>query len=125
MCIRDRAAGILVFFLASVVLLYFYPSSFPCPQCKDREFDSALWRNPPAEFTRVQMVNDLLKNHGLVGMTSDGIDALLGPGDGYEVRGCHYAALLGPERSIFALDPVCLCLRFENGRVADAEVVEG
>jgi hypothetical protein len=121
-------AGTLAFLLClGLMLFYFYPRSFSCPQCSDMKFDSEVWKNPDDDVTRVRMVDDLLENHSPIGLSKEMAEELLGPlsnqAGGYS--SCDYSIRLGRERSMFALDPIYLCLRFENGIVSDARVVEG
>ncbi len=49
------------------------------------EFDSAVWKNTPAEFSldsiRLRMVDDFLNKYEVIGMDQDEIIALLGKSD--------------------------------------------
>jgi hypothetical protein len=110
-----------------MLLLLLVSPGYDCPQCEDVAFNSALWKGASTDsFVRQQMVGDLLSRHRLLGLKQQAIEDLLGAPTpmGYSRAGCDYLTWLGPERSIFALDSNYLCLRFADGVVTNARIVE-
>lgn len=72
----------------------------------------------PEERTRI--VDDLLSNHELVGMTEAEIISLLGADNndyGYFNKTERYVYYLGPERGLFSIDSEWLILDFTYGIV--------
>jgi hypothetical protein len=123
------AAAVLFCFAALAVAMYTFTRPPDCPQCERRTFDSEIWKRAPMEkpYPRVQMVDDLLQNYKVVGMTPEMVEGLLGPASTvyHSPAQCEYFTLLGAERSIFAIDGAFLCLNFEDGHVIEARIVEG
>jgi outer membrane protein assembly factor BamE (lipoprotein component of BamABCDE complex) len=92
-------------------------------------FDSATWKRSVTENTqepvRLQMVDDLLHQHQLRGMTREEVVSLLGtpPKTDY-FRDYDFVYWLGPERSYISIDSEWLAIKFgEDGRVRKASVV--
>ena len=122
-------AAILFCFAVLLIASYVALHSYDCPQCERTAFDSEIWKHAPVEkpYPRVQMVDDLLLNYKLVGMTPELVEALLGPAstEDKSLDRCEYFTVLGAERSMFPIDPIFLCLQFEDGVVIEARIVEG
>lgn len=120
-------AAILFCFSVPVIGTYIALHTFDCAECEKKTFDSEIWKHAPLQkpYPRVQMVDDLLLNYRLVGMTPELVEALLGPASTVDSTGeCGYFTVLGAELSMFPIDPIFLCLRFEEGQVVDARIVE-
>jgi SmpA/OmlA family protein len=90
-------------------------------------FDSPRWKaenGHDARGVRVNMVDDLLHRHRLVGMPRDKVDELLGVPPATEYfREYDYVYWLGRERGPFAIDSEWLVLKFKENAVAEAVVV--
>lgn len=92
-------------------------------------FDSAAWRanesrvgtGPP----RIDMIDNLLARHELLGRTRPEVVALLGePEDTDYFSNFDMVYWLGPERGFIRIDSEWLVLRLgETGRVAERRVV--
>lgn len=70
---------------------------------------------------RTSMIDDLLQNQELVGMTEAEILSLLGPHDnalGYFQAEDRYVYYLGPERGLFSMDSEWLLIDFTDGVVS-------
>lgn len=83
-------------------------------------FSREKWLQDPENRTRI--VDDLLANHELVGMTEEEILALLGDHDneaGYFQQQDRFIYWLGPERGLMSIDSEWLILDFAG------EVVTG
>ena len=83
-------------------------------------FSREKWLQDPE--TRTRIVDDLLANHELVGMTEEEILALLGDHDneaGYFQQQDRFIYWLGPERGLMSIDSEWLILDFAG------EVVTG
>lgn len=83
-------------------------------------FSREKWLQVPENRTRI--VDDLLANHELVGMTEEEILALLGDHDneaGYFQQQDRFIYWLGPERGLMSIDSEWLILDFAG------EVVTG
>ena len=83
-------------------------------------FSREKWLQEPENRTRI--VDDLLANHELVGMTEEEILALLGDHDneaGYFQQQDRFIYWLGPERGLMSIDGEWLILDFAG------EVVTG
>ena len=83
-------------------------------------FSREKWLEAPENRTRI--VDDLLANHELVGMTGEEIQALLGDCDnesGYFQQQDRLVYWLGPERGLISIDSEWLILDFAG------EVVTG
>ena len=83
-------------------------------------FSTERWLRLPEERTKI--VDDLLEDRSLVGMTEDEIVALLGEHNndyGYFVEKNRYVYYLGPERGLISIDSEWLLLDFADGIVAD------
>lgn len=91
--------------------------------CGASAFSTERWLNDPDNRTAI--VDDLLENYPLVGMTEQEILDLLGDHDnsaGYFVEEDRYVYCLGIERGLIAIDCEWLLIDFENGVVADYSV---
>ena len=83
-------------------------------------FSREKWLQDPENRTRI--VDDLLANHELVGMTGEEVLALLGDHDneaGYFQQQDRFVYWLGPERGLMSIDSEWLILDFAG------EVVTG
>lgn len=83
-------------------------------------FSREKWLQDPENRTRI--VDDLLANHELVGMTEEEILALLGDCDnesGYFQQAQRLVYWLGPERGLMSIDSEWLILDFNGGSVKD------
>lgn len=83
-------------------------------------FSREKWLQDPENRTRI--VDDLLANHELVGMTEEEILALLGDCDnesGYFQQAQRLVYWLGPERGLMSIDSEWLILDFNGGIVKD------
>ncbi len=86
-------------------------------------FSTERWLRLPEKRTRI--VDDLLTDHTLVGMTEEEVTDLLGMHNndyGYFNREHRYVYYLGPERGFFSIDSEWLVLDFVNGRVTDCYI---
>ena len=86
-----------------------------------RSFRTEKWISDPENRTRI--VDDLLSDYELVGMTEEEIRALLGGHDnesGYFLKEDRLVYWLGPERGWISIDSEWLVLDFADGVVADA-----
>jgi hypothetical protein len=92
-----------------------------------RSFDSGEWKaenRRGADGIRVQMVDDLLRRHDLVGMRRAQLEELLGvppPTDYFSEY--DYVYWLGPERGAFSIDSEWLVVKCRQDLVVSAEVV--
>ena len=89
-------------------------------------FDGTTWRqeNTQPQGLRVRMVDDLLRQHSLVGMTRGEVNALLGvPPKTEYFSEYEYVYWLGPERGFISIDSEWLALRFRDDRAVEARVV--
>ena len=87
---------------------------------EQHRFSREKWLDAPENRTRI--VDDLLANHELVGMTGEEILALLGDHDnesGYFQQQDRLVYWLGPERGLMSIDSEWLILDFAG------EVVTG
>ncbi len=86
-------------------------------------FTTEKWLRLPEKRTRI--VDDLLADHGLVGMKEDEITALLGMHNndyGYFNAPNRYVYYMGPERGFFRIDSEWLVLDFTDGMVTDCYI---
>ncbi len=87
---------------------------------KEGSFTTERWLNDPDNRTAI--VDDLLANYPLIGMTEQEILDLLGKHDnssGYFNEDDRYVYCLGIERGLIAIDSEWLLIDFENGYVVD------
>ncbi len=85
-----------------------------------RTFRTEKWIADPEH--RTQIVDDLLAEHELVGMTEEVVIALLGEHNndyGYFLAEDRFIYYLGPERGLFSIDSEWLILDFSDGIVSD------
>lgn len=83
-------------------------------------FYSDRWLNEPHE--RTDMIDNLLQNHEIIGLTKAEVLSLLGPYD--NAQGAfntddRYVYYLGPERGLISIDSEWLLIDFTNGVVSD------
>jgi hypothetical protein len=89
-------------------------------------FDSRQWQIhlTDRDTIKQKMVNDLLSNHQLIGMTQTNIDELLGkPPQTSYFKDYDYVYWLGPELSAFGIDSEWLGVKFDNGIVIKADIL--
>ncbi|MBS6367001.1 MAG: outer membrane protein assembly factor BamE [Clostridiales bacterium] len=110
---RIALLGLLVIFLLGVVLGVIR---------KGHAFSTEQWLAEPAE--RVKIVDDLLERYDLVGMTSEAVEALLGPpaDETPFTEADTYYYYLGDERGLISIDSEWLALTFSDGVVVEAAV---
>lgn len=83
-------------------------------------FSMEKWLRLPEERTKI--VDNLLDDHSIVGMTEAEIIDLLGEHNndyGYFVEENRYVYYMGPERGLFSIDSEWLIFDFTDGIVAD------
>ncbi|MBD2101664.1 hypothetical protein [Leptolyngbya sp. FACHB-261] len=105
-------------FIGSGVGNYWHRMSFDATVWKARSADSgAMWP------TRLRMVDDLLAQHKLQGLTRDDITRLLGPADNVNASARDLEYYLGPERGLIRMDSETLVIHLDqNGRVKEYEI---
>lgn len=86
-------------------------------------FTTEKWLAAPEN--RGKLVNDLLKDHPLIGTDTDAVFALLGeempvP---HESGKTFYYYYLGPERGLISIDSEWMALTVEDGLVTDIQFV--
>ena len=94
------------------------------------EFDPAAWRNTslddnPLWPRRLRMVDDLIADKRLDGLTRIDVESLLGPGDDtHKWKDWHLVYHLGPERRGIRIDSEWLVIRFgPSAHVAEYRIV--
>ena len=88
-------------------------------------FDTAKWMDArhSVDVHRNRMADDVLRRYGLVGMSHEEIDNLLGaPTETDYFSDYDYVYWLGPHRHIFGIDSEWLCIDFENDVVVRADM---
>ena len=88
-----------------------------------RSFSTEKWITDPENRTRI--VDDLLSDHALTGMTEQEVLALLGGHDndrGYFQQEGRLVYWLGPERGLISIDSEWLILEFSGDVVTDAYI---
>lgn len=86
-------------------------------------FTTEKWERNPEE--RIRIVDDLLSEYELVGMTEEEIVSLLGSDNndyGYFNEPNRYVYYLGPERGLISIDSEWLILDFTDGTVTDCYI---
>lgn len=86
-------------------------------------FTTKKWVNSPE--TRTRIVDDLLADYKLVGMTEAQVEDLLGTDynqHGYFEQENRFVYYMGPERGLISIDSEWLVLDFENGVVAECAI---
>lgn len=119
----SRRSALLLAFTAIVItgLLYMLYSF----SLSRQSFDSSLWKNAePPNSIRLEMADDLLANHPLIGLSQPQIDALLGipPKTAYFPE-YQYVYWLGPERGFIRIDSEWLTIKFVDGTVKEARIM--
>ena len=112
--------------IAIITWFVFIPAAVEYAQRTD--FDSELWRGsqsmPGYEPIRIRMVDDLLDEFDLHGMSPSEIVNLLGPSDGGEMWDASYVYWLGPERGLFSIDSEWLLIELDSkSRVSSVRIV--
>ena len=108
--------GFLVF--RPIAVDFFHRTRFDSTSWKNEKM--ASWNNP----IRLRMVDDLLKEYKLVGMSREQIDELLGvPEPTGLFQSYDYVYWLGPERGIISIDSESLCIKFNNDIVIEAKIL--
>ena len=97
------------------------------PAPAPRKFESAAWKQASRnglDKTRCNMLESLLSEHELIGMTKAEVAGLLGEQDdsGY-FRAWDLRYYMGQEHGFFAIDSEWLVIKFENGKVVRYAVV--
>ena len=91
-----------------------------------KSFNSQEWKSHTNERNPVKlnMVDDLLSSHQLVGMSKKEVEELLGkpPVTGY-FKEYDYVYWLGPERGAFGIDSEWLGIKFKDGNVIKIEIL--
>ncbi len=90
-----------------------------CGCQKEGSFTTERWLNDPDNRTAI--VDDLLANYPLIGMTEQEILDLLGKqsNTSYFKADNRFVYRLGDERGLFSIDSEWLLIDFENGYVVD------
>jgi hypothetical protein len=95
-----------------------------------RSFDSAVWKSSlsnssPGDPVRLRMVDSLLRQRQLIGMSRSEIVSLLGAPPSTEYfRDYDLVYWLGPERGFISIDSEWLAIRLDpNDRVTEARIV--
>ena len=112
---------IITVLLLFVVGLLYYGLSYN----RSRTFTSEKWMMEPDQ--RGLIVNDLLREYSLIGMTEDEIIDLLGVNDndrGYYLKEDRFVYFLGLEGQLFKIDDQWLCIDFIDGIVSDYSIVQ-
>ena len=89
-------------------------------------FESAQWKAhlEDGDPIKLNMVNDLLSRHQLIGMTIAEVDQLLGePSKTEYFKDYDYVYWLGHERSAFSVDSEWLGIKFKNDRAIKADIL--
>lgn len=89
-------------------------------------FESTQWKSHlnDQDPIKLRMVDDLLSHHHLIGMTAKEVEELLGvpPKTSY-FRDYDYVYWLGLERTAFGIDSEWLGVKFEDGKVTQADIL--
>jgi len=128
---RFRALALTIVFgaiLAAVCYAYWW---FPYAGNASMRFDSAAWKaslsrdDDDANPIRLQMVDSLLAQHHLQGMSREQVVALLGkPPEAQYFKDSDFVYWLGPERAAFRIDSEWLTIRFDKtNHVREANIV--
>ncbi|MCA9431056.1 MAG: hypothetical protein KC940_11165 [Candidatus Omnitrophica bacterium] len=92
------------------------------------DFDSEAWKDPKnstwSNPLRIRMVDDLLWEYDLEGMTSEEVTELLGPTDKTDYfSSWDFVYWLGPERGFFSIDSEWLVLKLDaEGKVREYKI---
>lgn len=90
------------------------------------EFVSSKWKGAleNENSIKINMIDDLLKKHELIGMSMMEIEDLLGrpPQTGY-FKDYDFVYWLGPERGVFGIDSEWLGIKFHEGKVIKADIL--
>ncbi len=90
------------------------------------EFISSKWKGAleNENSVKINMIDDLLKKHELIGMSMKEIEDLLGrpPQTGY-FKEYDFVYWLGPERGVFSIDSEWLGIKFHEGKVIKADIL--
>ena len=92
------------------------------------DFDSEVWKDPKVQSLnnpmRIRMVDDLLWEYDLEGMTSKEVTELLGPTDKTDYfSSWDFVYWLGPERGFLSIDSEWLVLKLDpEGKVREYKI---
>ena len=93
-----------------------------------RPFDAAVWKDKPRDFQdkrRCNMVDSLLRDHPLKGLSKAEVGALLGSQDDPSYfKSWDLRYWMGQQHGFMPIDSEWLVIRFEDGRVAEYAIVE-
>lgn len=92
-----------------------------------RSFDSEVWKSAPRDFEnplRLRMVDDLLRRHDFIGLSSAEVKQILGEADETAFfSDWDLVYWLGPERGPFGIDSEWLVLKLDpEGKVSDFRI---
>ena len=108
--------AILVFLVVCLILA-------ACVWKYQHTFTTEKWLENPGERTKI--VDNLLENHALVGMTQEEILTLLGEDDaeyGYFSEENQWVYYMGMERGLISIDSEWLLLNFQDGVVTACDI---
>ena len=92
-----------------------------------RVFDSSAWKVQRRDFqdkTRCSMVDSLLKEHPLRGLSKAEVITLLGPQDDPSYfKSWDLRYWMGQQHGFIPIDSEWLVIRFEDGRVSEYAIV--
>lgn len=90
-------------------------------------FEVTQWKShlESQDPIKLRMVDDLLSRYRLIGMNTEEIAELIGvpPKTDY-FKDYDYVYWLGPERNAFGIDSEWLGLKFQNGKVINADILK-
>lgn len=105
--------------LAALILgLVFLGVKYKC----EHTFNTSRWLRYPDE--RVKVVDDLLRQYDLVGLSKDQVIDLLGPEteNAYFKEPGNMVYYLGPERGLISLDSEWLVIELDDHVVIDCQI---
>lgn len=127
---KTRNVGILTFFvIVAASATYFVFHSLSANYVQPMPFDSALWKsarnNTASNSTRLRMVDNLLENQTLEGMSKQDIIKLLGePDETKSPQDFDMVYLLGQERRPNGVHSESLVFRLDDKEVVtEAKVI--
>ena len=124
--IKTLLTILLVLFLGFVTIVGYFFYQMTGPQYfQKNNFNTAEWKQNLEKFNDIKlfMVDDLLKNHQLIGKTRDEVKSILGvppPTDYFQDY--DYVYRLGREGGL-GVDSKWLGLKFENDLVISADIL--
>ena len=89
----------------------------------EHTFSTTRWIEFPRE--RVNMVDDMLEKHNLVGQSNEQVIELLGNGteNPYFKEVDNYVYYMGDERGLISIDSEWLVITFDNNVVIDVKIM--